>query len=284
MTFGFHIQDGEIKPEPYEEKYLIEIFEMWLQGKLHREIAEYLTEQKVHFQPDKNTWSRSRVSKILGDERYFANEHLNIFPEELLKRIMDKNENKESPKPPPPEPESVEFLKGRIICKCCGETYRRNIISKGKNKRHVWRCKNKCQIGSGYTDNEIENRIVRLVNELITDIDNVTFKNKNSKILKFKTSKLQNDINRELDYADVNTDKVKKLIYECAADKLETLSDREIELEDVRIRKRLETKEQLNTFNTDFIKTIIKEIHIKSDENIISIILKNEYIREEQRE
>ena len=192
--YGFRLDGSRLVIEETEAEIVRKIYTWYLSGMSRKEIAEVLRQNQAPTRADVADWKSSTVYYILSNERYGGNALLakwlttDTFPHKKTRNHGEKPKYYvEGSNPSIIEPETFEkaqalskrrrvsrqeshtdhFLHRKIVCGCCGATYRRR---KPRNIE-IWTCNsryensNACDMPSVSTE-AIEDAFCRLYYKL----------------------------------------------------------------------------------------------------------------------
>lgn len=71
IPFGYTMENGRIEINQQQAEILCEIFTEYIQGTSLKAKAEKLSESKIEYAPNKYSWNKNRVQRILTDQRLF---------------------------------------------------------------------------------------------------------------------------------------------------------------------------------------------------------------------
>ena len=135
IQFGYQYQGGMITTYPQEVAVLKHIFSEYQNGMSLLTIANRLNTEKVEYQPGVTGWNKSRIMRLIEDERYAGRD---VFPaiidEETHQAMIDIKDGKNT-QHSTDRTSAIFHLDVPVICPIC---------SHKMNRRHDSRFK-KCQ-------------------------------------------------------------------------------------------------------------------------------------------
>jgi len=163
ISYGYGMQDGRITVIDREAEIVRRIFFEYINGKLLDEIATELTEEKVDFYLGKCEWNKSRIKRILENEKYVGADHYpQIVNDDDFIKAGEIKDDKGAKKLR--FEEHIEYLRNnKVTCAQCGGHFKR--ISKWRS-REKWMCRQGCK-NSLYVDDGV------LLSSLLTVADKV---------------------------------------------------------------------------------------------------------------
>lgn len=164
-------RDGILEIVEEEAKIVREIYQLFLDGKTIRSIADHLTSQGILTPKGKEKWSVSTIMSILTNEKYKGDALLQkTYTADFLTKSVRKNHGEvpqyyiKDSHPAIIDPETFDLVQeeierrrpnrhklhrsspftARIICGDCGSYYGRKVWhSNCKHRKYIWRCNNK---------------------------------------------------------------------------------------------------------------------------------------------
>lgn len=164
-------EDGLPQIVQEEAKIVREIYQMFLDGKTIRTIADYLTSQDIPTPMGKEKWSVSTITSILTNEKYKGDALLQkTYTADFLTKRVKKNCGEipqyyiKDSHPAIIDPATFDLVQkeierrrpnrhklhrsspftARIICGGCGGYYGRKVWhSNSKHRKYIWRCNQK---------------------------------------------------------------------------------------------------------------------------------------------
>lgn len=207
--------DGNLAIVPEEAELVRRIFRLFLEGNSTDKIAKQLTEEGVPTVTKKTHWHATVIYKMLSNEKYMGDallqktytidfltkkkvmnkgivpqyyvedNHEPIIPKELFYRVQEEKARRSNLYRPDAKKKS-EMVKGKyssqyvlsdiMICKECGQPYRRKVWSKNDSKKIVWRCDSrlkygtkKCRNSPTLEEKTLHGAIMEAVNKVVED-------------------------------------------------------------------------------------------------------------------
>lgn len=209
---GFHILEQEAET-------VKDIFSLYLSGYSLKNIADYLTEQKIIYFQDKTTWNKNMVKRIIDNSVYCGNDN---YPEIINEEIFTSAQkiktescsySKEATSP------EIDFLKSRVICSQCSG---RVIRKKQKNGQFRWLCENQCKTGVKVYDQSLISALNACVTQIKNNPDNIS-PTHSAEVDGYSPSpavtKLEKDINRLLEQKELSFKNISKLLIDSVSEK-----------------------------------------------------------------
>lgn len=141
FPYGYEMQNGVIVTHPKESDMVKQIFDQYLNGENLKNIAERLTENQIEFLPGEYNWNKSRIKRIIEDERYIGGDNYPaIIDKDTFQRANVEKNNRIRNINPVITAEK-KLLTNKVICSNCGRRLFHDTDSRLKNSEK-WFCKN----------------------------------------------------------------------------------------------------------------------------------------------
>ncbi len=180
-------ENGELSIVPEEADIVRRIFRLYLEGSSFVQIAKILEDDGILTVTGKTEWCPSVIDQMLSNEKYMGDallqktytvdfltkkrvknqgivpqyyiqdNHEAIIPKELYYRVQEEKARRASlnksaatrrAKKEKSKYSSKYALSDIMICRECGQPYRRQVWSKNGQKSAVWRCENRLKNGT----------------------------------------------------------------------------------------------------------------------------------------
>ncbi len=167
--YGYSVENNKFIINNAEAKIVSEVFEKYLSGSTLKTIADELTERKIQYYKEKNTWNKNMVSRIIENPHYIGDEQYpKIVDEDTYSRAFGKKKSKGGTREK--DTKEMKFLKTHTYCSTCGKRYIRKYIT--RSNREKWYCENLCKT-SKYIDDEFLFGSILSVLNLVIDNPNL---------------------------------------------------------------------------------------------------------------
>ncbi len=133
IPFGYCMANGEYIVHPQEQETVLKIFTQYAEGASYKLLAEELTLAQVPYLPEKTTWNKNMIARILQNEQYRGQDK---YPRLLSEEQWEASQKAMKPFTPTFSPE-IKLLKPLLICGVCGGNVVRKMTPHGKER---WRC------------------------------------------------------------------------------------------------------------------------------------------------
>lgn len=283
IPYGYTVKKGENIIHPIESKVVQQIFSDYLNGDSLLKIAELLTNEKVAFLPSRWDWNKSRIKRILEDNRYLGNStYPALISEDIFSRAqtvknLNNNQNRAKSKPP-----SCLPFSGRdpfpVICSCEKEMKRRSDFRR-KVSQQFWRCANKeCRRIVNINDDVFLASITELLNLIITEPTLIKVDWPESDISP-EIRRLNNEVNYQLDSFNFEKEQVQANIISLAAEKYRYIEDQNIVSR--MLRAVCEKQAPLSLFSPELLEQTVEKIQFDESDEVTLILKNKQNIRKE---
>lgn len=162
--YGYAVENNKYIINENEARIVSEIFEKYLSGMTLKMIADELTERKIPYYKEKNTWNKNMVARIIENAHYIGDEEYpKIVDEDIFSRAFDKKKSKGGTREK--DTKEIKFLKTHTYCSSCGQRYIRKMIT--HTKREKWFCENLCKTRKYIDDKAMFRSVLWLLNFVI---------------------------------------------------------------------------------------------------------------------
>ena len=215
VLYGYRYENGEIGCDQVEAQRFLEMTGMYLGGMSLGDIAKAFNEQQIEYSPGITGWNKSRIMRLLSDERYTGDgKYPAIISEDTRRQLLERRDSN-SCLTNTDFSDEIYRLAVPIICPECGDTLKR----KANRGRKGMRCLN-CP-SCGYTayikDEDLIGEIKQMLTRLVSDPSPII--TEETSVLEDGTeiADLRWDIERSLERPDIKTDSVANNIRKLAA-------------------------------------------------------------------
>ena len=280
FPYGYEMQNGLIVICLKEADTVKQIFSQYLNGKNLKNIAERLTENQIEFLPGEYSWNKSRIKRMIEDERYIGDD---TYPAIIDKDIFQKanfEKNSRRTNISPVVTAEKKLLTHKVICADCGRRLFHNTDSRLKNSEK-WFCKNEdCKFSVYMTVAELEHEITEILNLLIstpkfTEYEETDIQAEPS----LEIIRMENEIERKLEALNFNKSELQDLILQCATKKYDAYKG--VRHITDRLKADFEQSSPLSAFNAELFDRTVTAITIDKDKKVCLKLKNNKIIRKE---
>ena len=275
IPYGYQYKNGSVEIQEKETETVKRIFTEYLNGLSLLKIAEQLNNEHIEYMPGVCSWNKSRIKRIIEDERYLgSNGYPPIIDEDTHKTLMQIKSEKNTQKSIDRKAD-IFNLGVPILCPKCGSKMCRRHDSNRKCQ-DWWLCQNdSCKNIISISDNDLIYGITECLNtvisnpdiiETITDVD--------------KEPSLENEISRVLDSHSFDKNILRKKMLERVSLKYTNIGSQKY------ISKRLKADfanaSLLINFSMDLFNRTVKTIKLSTDGTVNIVLINGQQIGKEQ--
>lgn len=273
IPYGYQYKNGSIAIHEKETETVKHIFTEYLNGLSLLKIAEQLNNEQIEYMPGVCGWNKSRIKRIIEDERYLGtNGYPPIIDEDTHKTLIQIKSEKNTQKGTDRKAD-IFNLGVPILCPKCGSKMCRRHDSNRKCP-DWWLCQNdNCKKTIGISDNDLIYGITECLNTIISNpdiIETVTAVDKESSL---DVRRLENEIIRMLDSHGFDKSSLRKKMLECVSVKYRNIDSRKYISE--KLKADFANASPLSAFSMDLFSRTVKAINL-SRNGIVSIVLMND--------
>lgn len=259
IPFGYQIKNGEYAINETEATVVRAVFEKYIGGLSLRDIAEMLTLQGVLYNVNSPIWNKQMVVRILENRRYLGEKAFpRLITDETFKRATSEKKSRRSYNFARSTPEG---LKHRVFCESCGAPLQRLRTYDGYGNR--WNCV--CKAAAGIPHQLLEQRIVKGLNRVVANPSLAAAPSVKQQPHSMAVMRLSNEMNRELDNRVPNREKVRELIFQCAAEKYKVCGEGLSEHHARRLQELFRKHALLDAFDPELFESAVEGVFISPD-------------------
>ncbi|HCM24841.1 MAG TPA: recombinase [Ruminococcaceae bacterium] len=273
LPFGYRIANGALTAEKNEAEVVRQIYADYLSGLSYQSIAAKLSAGTVPYKADSMAWNKHMVKRILENPRYTSEKGFPplIDPESYL-AVSEIIQKKNACQPLSGE---LSLIRQRLYCYNCGSRYERD----GRNPKYEsWHCKAEGRTGRRVSDKILLESICTVLNTIIAQPGLLEPRECRPYEPSLDVTKLNNQINRELEKTEVDSDYVKLLIFNCAAEKYASCVDCGSESLTELLRERFQNHPPLTAVDPALFEETIKQVLMEPDGTAHLKLINNQII------
>ena len=273
LPFGYRIVNGVLTIDETEAGAVRHIYADYLSGQSYQSIAAKMSAGAVPYKADSPVWNKHMVKRILENSKYTGEKGFPavIEPDHyqaVFKIIQQKNICQ-------PLPEELNIIRKKLYCFDCGSKYERD----GRNPEYEsWCCKAEGRTGRRISDKILLESICTALNTVIAQPGLLGQPERRPYEPSLDVTKLNNQINRELEKTEVDSDFVKLLIFNCAAEKYASCSDCDGAYLTEQLGERFETHPPLTEFDPALFEETVKQVLLEPDGTAHLKLINNQII------
>lgn len=221
LPYGYKIENGKTAPEPQESEIIRRIYRAYAEGLSYKKIAEQLTTESICYLPEKSTWNKNMVARILQNERYDGSEK---YP-----AILEPDQRQAAQKMQKPythtESADIKTLKPLLVCGICGKPIQRRLKTSGEER---WYCPSDVKhIGTALTDEALLESIGVMQSHLAENPQLAVTPQKANRRIDLGVIRLQNEIDHALSRPEPDLPQIRQSILALAAQKYAAMQETE---------------------------------------------------------
>ena len=213
ILYGYRYENGEIGCDQTEAQRFLEMTGMYLGGMSLGDIAKAFNEQQIEYSPGITGWNKSRIMRLLSDERYTGDEkYPAIISEDVRQQLLERRDSN-SCLTNTDFSDEIYRLTVPIICPECGYTLKRKA-NRGKKGKRCLSCPS-CGYTTYIKDVDLIGEIKQMLTRLVNDPSLISTEETSILEDSVEIADLRWEIERSLERPDVKTglaaDNIRKL-------------------------------------------------------------------------
>ena len=260
LPFGYRIANGALTAEKNEAEAVKQIYADYLSGLSYQSIAAKLSAETVPYKADSATWNKNMVKRILENPRSPGEKGFPpLIDPESYRAVSEIIQKKNACQP---LSEELSLIRQRLYCYNCGSRYERD----GRNPKYEsWCCKAEGRTGRRISDEILLKSVCTTLNTIIAQPGLLEPRERRPYEPSLDITKLNNQINRELEKTEVDSDYVKLLIFNCVAEKYAFCADCGDESLTEQLRERFQNHPLLTAFDPALFEETVKQVLLEPD-------------------
>ena len=274
LPYGYQCDNGIIVLHPQESEIVKRICKAYLDGQSLLTIATWLNEEQIEYMPGVIGWNKARLKRIIEDERYLGKELYPAILDEYSHTAMQRIKEKRNTQKDIDRTTDIFQIAVPVKCPICGKRMLRRHDSRCKVQQR-WICGNKdCRTLIEITDTDL----LGAINGILAGIapDHIRQTNPTETEPSVEVKRLNNEIARMLQSAEIDKDALRKKMMECISQKykdLDTATHTARKLQSEFERSAEDSAERINR--------TVSEIILYTDLTVGIILLNGQLIRKE---
>ena len=273
IPFGYQYQNGTITTHSQEVAVLNRIFSEYQNGMSLLDIASRLNDENIEYQIGVAGWNKSRIARLIGDERYTGKDRFPSIIDESIHQAMIGMKAQKNTQHSTDRNHEIFHIDVPVTCPECGSEMVRRHDSRFKECQQRWICSNaECHTVIHKADSGLLDDITVLLNRAIVNpgLVQIPAKDESTSV---QTLKAENEIARTLDTLDYDKNTLRKKMLECASLRYADIDSAPYIAH--RLKAVFANAELLSTFSLPLFKRAVQEIHLEK-EGTVSIRLIND--------
>ena len=274
IPFGYQYQNGVITTHSQEVSVLNRIFSEYQSGMSLLEIASRLNDENIEYQTGVTGWNKSRIMRLIEDERYTGKGGFPVISDERTHQAMVEIKAQKNTQHGTDRRSEIFNIDVPVICPTCGGEMVRRHDSRFKKCQQRWICSNaECHTVIHKADSDLLHDITVLLNRAIVNPELVQIPANNESAPSVQVIKIENEIARTLNTLDYDKNTLRKKMLECVSLKYTDIDSAPYKAH--RLKATLADAEPLSAFSLSLFKRAVQEIHLEK-EGTVSIRLIND--------
>ena len=274
LPYGYCCKDGVIVTEPQESKVLKRIYAAYLDGSSMLTIAEQLNREKIEYMDGVTGWNKGRLKHLIDNTKYLGTEVYPPIIDQATYEKMQKTKHGRNTQKNTDKTQDIFKLTVPVRCPGCGDRMRRRHDSRCKCQER-WTCENTaCRLRIEISDAELLTALADLLGTVTAD--SITLPAEAPYEPSAEVTRLNNEISRMLDAAEIDKAVLRSKMTECLSQKYRELGNECCAVQ------RLKTELDSTADITERLNRTVSEIRLHPDKTADIILLNGQIIRKEQ--
>ncbi len=260
LPYGYCYENGVIVANHTENNILQLIFNEYLHGKSLLDIAENLNANHVEYRPGIVGWNKSRIMRLLEDERYTGTE---VFPALITKEMyccITKLKLQKSTQQKINRKDAIYNLDVPMYCPDCGSPMRRKHSPKNAEK---WVCEaSTCGTGYSLPDSILLSELTGILNQLITNPDYIQETHTECRP-SMELIRLQNEITQAFGKNSSDKEELRKKLFEYTARRYTEIDTTKYITQKLKVD--FEKSSPLSAFSIELFQLTVKSLFLTKD-------------------
>lgn len=259
--------------EPQESKVLKRIYAAYLDGSSMLTIAEQLNREKIEYRDSVTCWNKGRLKHLIDNTKYLGTEvYPPIIDQETYEKIQ-KTKHGRNTQRKTDKTQDIFKLTVPVLCPTCGDRMRRRHDSRCKCQER-WTCENTaCRLRIEISDAELLTALADLLGTVTAD--SITLPAETPYEPSAEVIRLNNEISRMLDMAEIDKAVLRSKMTKCLARKYKELGNGCCAVQ--RLKAELGSTADI----AERLNRTVSEIRLYTDKTADIILLNGQIIRKE---
>ena len=278
ILFGYRYQDGVITTTPQEAAIIKRIFSEYQNGMSLLAIANRLNMEKVEYQSGVIGWNKSRIMRLIEDERYAGRNGFPAIIDMETHQALCQIKTERNTQAGTDRSAKIFHIDVPVICPVCGHGMNRRHDSRFKKCQQRWICSNAdCRTVIHKPDDVLLDNITVLLNQVIVNPELVQVSAEPEHEPSVQVRKIENEIARTLDTLDYDKDTLRQKMLECVSLKYADIDSASYTAH--RLKATLANTEPLSAFSLPLFKRAVQSIHLDANGTVAITLINNQTIR-----
>ena len=252
------------------------IFSEYQNGMPLLDIADRLNAENVEYQPGVTGWNKSRIMRLIEDERYTGKGGFPVISDERTHQAMVEIKAQKNTQHGTDRRSEIFHIDVPVICPTCGGEMVRRHDSRFKKCQQRWICSNaECHTVIHKADSDLLHDITVLLNRAIVNPELVQIPVIDDS-MSVQTLKAENEIARTLDTLDYDKNTLRKKMLECASLRYADIDSTPYIAH--RLKATLADAEPLSVFSLALFKRTVQAIHLGKDGTVSIKVINDQMV------
>lgn len=277
IPYGYRYDKGRVVIDQKEQCIVRKVCSAYLHGESLQQIAFTLTKQGVEYFCDTVSWSKSKIKKIIDDDRYLGDDNFPqlIDPEtaaELRKIKATRNTQAEVDRH-----SGIYLLRIPVFCHECGAVMQRLCDKRISNSRR-WMCRY-CGEAARITDADLMASITELLNSIITDPKLIQEHTDQISEITTEQMRVENEIARELEGYEIDKKALTEKLFRQLSMEYQRISDEPYTV--YIIKNTLARHGIIKEFDAELVNMVTRQIKLSKEGTVSLVLINDQEIRKE---
>lgn len=273
LPYGYCYKNGIIAIEAKESKVLKRIFSAYLNGDSMLTIAEQLNREKIEYASGVIGWNKGRLKHLIDNPRYLGTEVYPQIIEQATYEKIQKTKHSRNTQKDTDKAQEIFRLTVPVRCPSCGDRMHRRHDSRCKCQER-WTCENSaCRLRIDISDAELLTALADLLGTVTAD--SITLPAETPYEPSAEVIRLNNEISRMLDMAEIDKAVLRSKMTECFRQKYKELGNECCTVQ--RLKAELGSTADI----AERLNRAVSEIRLYTDKTADIILLNGQIIRKE---
>ena len=281
ILFGYQYQDGVITTHPQEVAVIKHIFSEYRNGMSLLAIANQLNDENVEYQPGVTGWNKSRIMRLIEDERYTGMGGFHAIIDKETHHALCQIKTERNTQAGTDRSAKIFHIDVPVICPVCGHKMNRRHDSRFKKCQQRWICSDSdCHTVIYKPDDALLYDITVLLNTVIVNPELVHVPAEPEHEPSMPVRKTENEIARTLYPLDYDKDSLRQKMLECVSLKYADIDSAPYTAH--RLKEDLANMEPLSAFSLPLFKRAVQAIRLDKDGAVTVTLINNQTIRKDE--
>ncbi len=273
LPYGYCCKNGVIVIEPQESKVLQRIYAAYLDGSSMLTIAEQLNREKIEYRDGVTGWNKGRLKHLIDNTKYLGTEVYPSIIDQATYEKIQKTKHGRNTQRKTDKTQDIFKLTVPVRCPSCGDRMRRRHDSRCKCQER-WTCENTaCRLRIEISDAELLTALSDLLGTVTAD--SITLPAETPYEPSTEVIRLNNEISRMLDMAEIDKAVLRSKMTKCLARKYKELGNGCYAVQ--RLKAELDSTADI----AERLNRTVSEIRLYTDKTADIILLNGQIIRKE---